>query len=209
MKGRSASGATPFHFFKKVTGRTLYNYQRIPILLSLGRRRGPKRQGRVETGPWLGWQANPLQAYIISPGALVEKVRGPGTLNTGKWGCWSPCRGFLRVSQIPPCLKTASAKNKASVIVIGDSLLKWTEGPICWPDPTQTEAWCLPQVQVRDVTRKLLSQVWSSDYYILPIVKVVSAEVVGRNPRAIKRDCRALGWLAEGVGTQVVFSLIL
>ena len=39
-------------------------------------------------------------------------------------------------------------------------------------------------------------------------MQVGSDEIAGRNPKAIKRDFRALGRLVEGSGAQVVFSSI-
>jgi len=39
---------------------------------------------------------------------------------------------------------TALAKKKRRVIIIGDSLLRGTEGPISPPDPSHREFCCLP-----------------------------------------------------------------
>jgi len=47
-----------------------------------------------------------------------------------------PSRGLPRTSQSAPCVMTAPAKKKRRVVVIGDSLLKGTEGPICRADPS-------------------------------------------------------------------------
>ena len=43
----------------------------------------------------------------------------------------APSRGLPRMSQTAPRITTASTKKKRRVIVIGDSLLRGTEGPIC------------------------------------------------------------------------------
>lgn len=40
-------------------------------------------------------------------------------------------------------------------MVVGDSLLKGTEGPICQLDPTRREVCSLPGARVKDITRKL------------------------------------------------------
>ena len=93
--------------------------------------------------------------------------------------------------------------------VIGDSLLKGTEGTICRRDPLLREACCLPGAWVKDVKRKLPTLVRPSDYYPLLIFQVGSNEVATRKPRAVKRDFRALGQLVKGSGAQVVFSSIL
>jgi len=87
---------------------------------------------------------------------------------------------------------TASVKKKRWVIVIGDSLLRGTEGPICRPDPSHREVCCLPGARVRDVARKLLGLVRPSDYYPLLVVQVGGDEIAERSPKAVKRDFRAL-----------------
>jgi len=107
-----------------------------------------------------------------------------------------------RTSQSAPRGTTASAKKKRRVIVIGDSLLRGTEGPICRPDPSHREVCSLPGARVRDAA------VRPSDYYPLLVMQVGGDEVAERSPKAIKRDFRALGRLVEGSGTQVVVSYI-
>jgi len=103
---------------------------------------------------------------------------------------------------------TAPAKKKRRVIVIGDSLLKGTEGPICQPDPSYREVCCLLGARVRDVARKLPGLVWPSDYYPLLVMQLGGDEIMVRSPKAIKRDFRALRQLVEGSGAEVVFSSI-
>ncbi len=49
-----------------------------------------------------------------------------------------------KVRRSAPCLKTASSRKERRVIVVGDSLLRGTEGPMCQPDPTRREVCCLP-----------------------------------------------------------------
>jgi len=75
----------------------------------------------------------------------------------------------------------------------GDSLLRGTEGPMCWADPPHKEFCCLPGAWVRDMTRKLPSLVQPLDYYPLLLFHVVGDEVAVCSPRVIKRDFRALG----------------
>jgi len=50
------------------------------------------------------------------------------------------------------------------------------------------------------------SLVQPSDHYPLLVMQVGGDEIAERSPRAIKRDFRALGCLAEGSGVQVVCS---
>jgi len=140
------------------------------------------------------------------PVALKQQIRapeceGPANEDAGE----GPSGGLPRTSQSAPSIMTALAKKKRRVIVIDDSLLRGTEGPMCRPDPTRREVCCLPGARVRDVARKLPGP---SDYYPLLVMQVGSDEIMERSPKAIKRDFRALGQLVDGSGTQVVFSSI-
>ena len=92
------------------------------------------------------------------------------------------------------------------MIVVGESLLSGTEGPICQPDPTRRELCCLPGAQVRDISRKLPGLIHPSDYYPLLIVQAGSDEIADRSLRAIKNDLRGLGRLVDNAGIQVVFA---
>ena len=107
-----------------------------------------------------------------------------------------------------PRITTASAKKTRRVIVIGDSLLRGTEGPICRPDPSHGEVCCVPGARVRDVAKKLPGPVRPSDYYPLLVMQVGGDEITERSPEAIKRGFTVLGRLVEGSGVQVVFSSI-
>lgn len=111
-----------------------------------------------------------------------------------------------RVRRSSPHLQTASTRKDRWVIIVGESLLRGTEGPICWPDPTSREVRCLPGVW--DMSRKLPSLIHPSDYYPLLIVQAGSNEVTDSSQRIIKNYFRRLGWLADGVGIQLVFSSI-
>jgi len=119
-----------------------------------------------------------------------------------------PRTGLPRTRQSAPCIMSASTKKKRRIIVIGDSLLRGTEGPICRPDPSHGEVCCLPGARVRDITRKLPGLVRPSDYYPLLVVQVGSDEVRTKSVQEIKRDFRALGQQVKGSGAQVVFSSI-
>jgi len=148
----------------------------------------------METGPCSGGQANPLTASLTCPITLSNRYgalecEGLATEDMGE----APSRGLPRTSQSAPRITTASAKKKRRVIVIGDSLLRRTEGPICRPDPSHREVCCLPGARVRDVAKKLPGLVRSSDYYPLLVVQAGGDEIAERSPRAIKRDFRALG----------------
>ena len=45
-----------------------------------------------------------------------------------------------------------------------------------------------------------------SDYYPLLVIQAGNNEVVERSLKSLKKDFKALGWLIEGSGAQVVFS---
>ncbi|XP_031408827.1 transcription factor SOX-5-like [Meleagris gallopavo] len=123
-----------------------------------------------------------------------------GKVNEGVEG--GPPVRLPRVKQSTLCLKTASTQKDRRVVVIGDSLLRGTEGPICWPDPTRREVCCLPGEQVRDISRKLPGLIRPSDYYSLLIVQADSDKVAEKSLRTIKKDFRGLGWVVDGAGMQ-------
>ena len=85
-----------------------------------------------------------------------------------------------------PRLITASSRKERRVIVIGDSLLEGTEGPICRPAPTRREVCCLPGARVRDISRKLPSLIRNSDYYPLLIVQAGSDEVAEKSQERLQ-----------------------
>lgn len=117
-------------------------------------------------------------------------------------------RRMPKARKLTPRLRTASTKTEGKVIVVGDSLLRGTEGPICRPDPTCREVCCLPGARVRDIARKLPNLIHSSDYYPLLIVQAGSDDIEERSLKTIKWDFRELGQLVDGVEVQVVFSSI-
>ena len=66
----------------------------------------------------------------------------------------------LPTSERPtPYITTTSTRKKKWVMVVGDYLLRETDGPICQTDPPLREVCCLPGAQVKDITRKLPSLV--------------------------------------------------
>ena len=95
-----------------------------------------------------------------------------------------------RINLPMPCIKTAFVTETRWVI--GDSVLKGTEGPIHRPDPLGREACCLAGAWVEDVKRMLPTLVGPSDCDPLVVFQVCSDEVAMRSLRAIKRDFRVL-----------------
>ena len=94
------------------------------------------------------------------------------------------------------------------MIVVGKSLWRGTEDPVCQPDPTHWEVCSFPWARVRDISRKLPILIQTSDYYPLLIAQASSDEISEKSLRIIKKDFRGLGWLVDGMGVQVVFSSI-
>lgn len=50
-----------------------------------------------------------------------------------------------------PCIKTSCVSGKRRAVVIGDSLLRGMEGPMCRPDPAHREVCCLPGARIREL----------------------------------------------------------
>ena len=105
----------------------------------------------------------------------------------------------------PQSLETTSVTKERRVVMVGDSLLREPEGPICRPDPGHREVCCLPGARVRDISRKFPELVRSTDYFPLLIVQVGSDKIAQRSLRTMKRDFRGLGHFIQGVGAQVIF----
>ena len=142
-------------------------------------------------------------------------ITGMRLWSSKDWGMWMlvklhPCRrGCPRLVSLLPILLQRQPGKKRRAVIIGDSLLRGTEGPICRSDPSHREVCCLPGARVRDVARNTTRLVKPSDYYPLLVFHIGNEEVGKRSPRVIKRDFRALGRLLRGSGAQVVFSSVL
>ena len=108
--------------------------------------------------------------------------------------------------QSSPSIKTSSTRKKQWVLVIGDSLLKEAERPICRPNPLHKEVCCLLGAQVKDVRKKLPSLVWPTDYYPLLLFQVGSDDL--GKIWTLKKNFRASRRQVKGSGAQVVFSSI-
>ncbi|KAK4822673.1 hypothetical protein QYF61_019040 [Mycteria americana] len=90
----------------------------------------------------------------LCQGAEPDQEDGDNSLSTPEV---SP-RSEERTSHI----NTTSTRKRRRVIVVGDSLLKGTEGPICRTDPPLREFCCLPGARVKDITRVLPSLLWAA-----------------------------------------------
>lgn len=62
--------------------------------------------------------------------------------------------------------------------------------------------------EVKHIAKRLPELILPTGYYPLLAVQVGSDKVDGRSTRVIKQDFKALGYLVEGTGAQMVFSSI-
>ncbi|KFV15623.1 hypothetical protein N340_04099, partial [Tauraco erythrolophus] len=138
------------------------------------------------------------EALEVEGPSMDDEAEGPSALEV------SP--GSERTTR---CIKIASTGKKRRVMVIGDSHLRGSEGPICWADPALREVCCLLGDWVKDVSRKLPSLIQPTDYYPLLLFHVGGDETETRSPQSIKRDFRTLGQLVRGSGAQVIFFSVL
>ncbi|XP_075757100.1 uncharacterized protein LOC142818831 isoform X1 [Pelodiscus sinensis] len=114
-----------------------------------------------------------------------------------------PCT--TKVEQSP----ATTARRKRRVVVVGDSLLRGTEAPICRPDSSSREVCCLPGARIRDVTEALSRIIRPSDYYPMLLIHVGTNDTARCDTERIKCGYRALGVRVKEFGAQVVFSSIL
>lgn len=93
---------------------------------------------------------------------------------------------------------TSPTKKRQQVIVVGDSLLRVMEVPICQTDLLLREVCCLSGAHIRDVTRRLPSHVQPKDYY-LPIMFHMGTTDASRSTlTSVKRD-KPLGAAVKGL----------
>jgi len=108
-----------------------------------------------------------------------------------------------------PAAHSRYHKKKQQVPLVGNSLLKGTEAPICRPDRESREVCCLPGAKVRDVAERVPQPVKSTDYYPLLLLHVDTNDTASQNLGSIKEDFKALGMKAKSFGAQDIFSFIL
>ncbi|XP_070605406.1 uncharacterized protein [Erythrolamprus reginae] len=100
------------------------------------------------------------------------------------------------------------AKKKRRVLVIGDSILRGTEPPICRPDNQSREVCCLPGAKISDITENLTKILKPTDYYPLLVIHA-GINDTGKDMNQIMKDYDHLGNTIRKTGAQVVFSSIL
>lgn len=140
------------------------------------------------------WKQVPAQGDRTTPPSLPFLSRWPCRK------CMKVCNirvrqnswSLPRTSQSVRWITTLGVKKEREVIV-GDSLCRETEGPICQLDPFHRQVCCLLGTWVRHVIRRLPGLIEPSDYYQLLVVQVGSDKVDERSLMAVKKNLRALG----------------
>ena len=79
------------------------------------------------------------------------------------------------------------------MIVIGDSILRGTEGPICCQDALTHKVYCLPTAKIQDLTGMIQAVIQPTDYYPTVLIHVAK-----RSPDHPMADYHALAGRAEG-----------
>jgi len=108
-----------------------------------------------------------------------------------------------------PATHSGYHKNKRWVLVVGDSLFRDTEEPICRPDREASKLCCLLRAKVRDMAERVPRLVKSIDYYPLLLFHVGTNDTASQNVGKIKEDFKALGVKAISIGAQLIFPSIL
>jgi len=93
--------------------------------------------------------------------------------------------------------------------VVGDSLSRGTEAPICRPGREAHEVCCLLGAEVRNVTERVAQHVKSTDDYLLLLFAVGTNDTASQNLGGIQEDFKGLGMKAKIFGAKVIFSSIL
>ena len=150
--------------------------------------------------------SRPSAVPQVPPCNRFEALKAEGEVSEDEVAGLPPSVPTVRRSA--PRLKTASSRKERRVTVVGDSLLRGTEGPKCRPDPTRTEVCCLPGARVTGISRKLPGPIRPSDYYPSLIVQAGSDAVTDRSLRTIEHGFGGLGRLVHGAGVPVVFACI-
>lgn len=72
-----------------------------------------------------------------------------------------PSKELPGVTRLAPHIRTTPGRKQRSVTVVGDSLLRRTEGSVCQPDPSHREACCLPGAR----SDRVLHLGWNKSHY--------------------------------------------
>lgn len=103
----------------------------------------------------------------------------------------------------------SAAKNRWRILVIGDSVLRGTEVPICLPNNLSIEVCCLLGTYIQDIEKRIPGRIKLEYCYHLLVFQARSHEIATRKQKNIKEDFTSLGKMLKGLGAQVVFSVVL
>lgn len=108
-----------------------------------------------------------------------------------------------------PAAHSGYLKKKWWVLVVGNSQLRVTEAPVCWPDRESHEVYCLLGAKIWNIAKRVPQLVRSTGYYLLLLIHVGTNDTSGHNLGRIKEDYKSLEVQVKNIGTQVMFSFIL
>lgn len=114
-----------------------------------------------ESGQWQqipAWHSRHIPSATPPP-SQVSSCKRYNALqvepNSNKDDSFSSLETLPRLDGPTTCIRTASIEKKRWITVIGNSLLNWTEGLLCRPDPLLRKVYCLPGAWLKEVKRKL------------------------------------------------------
>ncbi|XP_059579167.1 uncharacterized protein LOC132248816 [Alligator mississippiensis] len=158
----------------------------------------------------------------VQPGAWTKVVKGPKARRTKAppppelSNRYAPLAAPAEPAELPAPtgnmgLTAAPApalpKTKRKVFIVGDSLLRGTEGPICFP--LAREVCCFPGARIRDIAERIPKLLKPTDHYPMLLIHVGTNDTARSTPSQVMRRYRDLGAGLKGLGAQVVFSSIL
>lgn len=101
-------------------------------------------------------------------------------------------------------ITTTGIKKKRRVVLVGDSLPRGADDPVCQPDPSHREVCYLPGGRARDIAGRLPGLIQPTDCCPLLVVLVGRDKIDEKSTRITKKDFKALGCLVEGTRAEVV-----
>lgn len=113
-----------------------------------------ERRGWRQLHTWGGRQTPSLST--LPSMCLCAKSKRLWMWRGSHWRMWMTVHLHVspRSGRPMPCITAMFRRKKKRIIVIDDSLLRGTEGPICQAAPSHREVCCPPRAQVKDISRK-------------------------------------------------------
>lgn len=104
---------------------------------------------------------------------------------------------------------TSANKKRAKVLVIGDSLLRSTEAPICCLDNISRKVCCLLGPCIRNIKKTIYSMIKPHNYYPFLVFQTGSHEAATRKLKNSKKIFTSLQKVLKDSEAQVKFSSVL